>query len=259
MYRPRPLLVLALFIPLLSCGGVLAARAQPPGDPFDGGPLFDDGPGGQRPPGGFDGRGGPGGRRGGKGRLEGTLRGIQRLQTDDKSLSKAQAVKLVALIKPWSSRSAMSDTEAQKLVLSMEAVLTTAQKSKVGPPGRGGPPRDGRGGPPGGGGDFGPPPGDGRGGDGGPPGPPPDGDFGGGGRPGQGGPPGGPGGQGGPGPGGPGGRGGRQPFPATFNPFYAPTGRSDWKKLPASTQQFLARRYRENRAALESLSRFAKS
>ncbi len=258
MKQTRPLLTLALILPLLG-GGTLIAKAQPRGGGPDDGPLFDDGPGGHRPPGGpggRDGRGAPGGRHGGaKGHLEGTWRGIKHLQSDEKSLSKAQAAKLVSLVKPWTSNAAMSDADAQQLAQSLEAVLTTAQKSKLGPPGRGrgGPGPDG--GPPPGGGDFGPPP-PRDGGDDRPP-PPRDGDFGppdGGGPPGEGGPEG-----GGPPPDGSGGRGRRPPMPQSFNPFYAPTGRSDWKKLPASTQKFLARHYNENRAVLESLSRFAKS
>ena len=248
MSRIRFLPAFALVLPLLLCGGTVVAKAQPPdGPPFDdGGPLFGDGPRGPRPgerPGG-PGGGGPGGHgpRGGKGGLDGAWHGIARLQSDKKSLSKSQAAKLVALVKPWTSKAAMSDAEAQKLAASIGAVLTSAQKSQMGPPGRGGPPNGGRGGPP---------PDRGEG----PPPPPPDGE-------GWGPPP--PDGEGGPPPrqggGGPsGGRGGRPLFPATFNPFYAPTGRSDWKSLPASTQQFLARRYRENRAVLESLSRYAKS
>ncbi len=44
------------------------------------------------------------------------------------------------------------------------------------------------------------------------------------------------------------------PPPADYNPFYAPTGRADWKTLPSGMQQFLARRYRENRLVLEKLS-----
>ena len=40
-----------------------------------------------------------------------------------------------------------------------------------------------------------------------------------------------------------------------LNPFYPPTGYADWKNLPSPVQQDVARRYREGRATLESLSR----
>ncbi len=41
----------------------------------------------------------------------------------------------------------------------------------------------------------------------------------------------------------------------TSNPFYAPTGTSGWKTLPAAFQKNAARRYQQNRATLEELSR----
>lgn len=215
-FRPLPLLTTATF--LLLTAGMPAAQAQPPGDPmFDGGPLFDEDFDGHRPP--------PGGHGpGAKGHLDGFLHGVQRLKGSSSDVSKAQAQKMVTLIQPWSKRATMSDADAHKLVTSLEAVLTSAQKSKFGPPGRGGPPR-GRDG-----GRFGPPPGEEGG-------PPPERDF-------------------GPPPGQGRGMGAeRMALPVSFNPFYSPTGRSDWKKLPSSTQQLLARRYRENRAVLERLSR----
>ncbi len=240
----RPILALAVLLPLFTGPGATSSKAQPRhGDPmFDDGPLFDDGEGrGHRPPRGGgpggrgerEGRGGPGGRggpRGGgaKGRLNGVWHGIEQLQSGQNALSKAQSQEIVALVKPWSSRPTMSDADAQDLALRVEAVLTDDQKSGFGPPGRGprggggrrggefGPPRD----------EHGPPPPDGRDGP----------------REGRNG----------------GGRGAMAAL-SSFNPFYAPTGRSDWKTLSSQMQQFLARRYRENRAVLENLSRFSKS
>ena len=237
MKRFRPILMLCALLPLFGGVGASVSHAQPPPDDFDGGgPLFDDGPEGHRPP--PHGRGGP--RGGGpKGHLDGLWHSVERMQSGSNPLSKVQAQKIVALVKPWTNRASMSELDAQKLVGSIEAVLTSAQKSHVGPPGRGGPPRGGRGGD-----DFGPPPPRDGEDDFGPPPPRPDGESG---------PP--PGRSGGPS----GRRRGGDMFPASYNPFGAPTGRGDWKKLPTSTQQVMARRYREIRATLESLSRFSKS
>ena len=238
MKRFRPILALGSLLPLLGLSASVSFAQPPPDDFGGGGPMFDEGPEGHRPP--PPGRGGPRGGGGPKGMLDGLWHGVERMQNgpDALALSKAQASRIVALVKPWTMRASMSDADAQKLAEGVEAVLTSEQKSRVGPPGRGGPRRGGRGG-------FGPPPPRDGDDDFGPPPPPPDGEFG---------PPlgrgGGPNGQR---------RGGRSPFPATYNPFYAPTGREDWKQLPNSTQQLMARRYREIRAVLENLSRFSKS
>ena len=263
MKRFHPILTLISLLPPLGLSASVSfAQPPPPPDDFGGGgPLFDDGQGDHRP---LRGRGGPRDRGGPKGHLDGLWHDVEHLQNGQGALSKTQSQKIVALVKPWTGRASMSELDAQRLVGSIEAVLTSAQKSRVGPPGRGGPPRDGGGGrggfgPPHGGGGrggrggFGPPPPRDDGGDFGPP-PPRDGndDFG---------PPPPPDGVG-PGRGsGPNGQrgGGRNPFPASYNPFYAPTGRPDWKQLPTSTQQLMARRYREIRAVLENLSRFSKS
>ena len=230
---PLALLVAA---PLFLSASAMLVRAQPmPPDaplPGEGGPLFDDGPGPGRPP------HGPGGHRrgphphGSKGRLDGTWHEVERLERGPNELSKAQAAQLVALVKPWSGRPTMSDAQAQKLAVDIEAIVGIGPNSR--------PPRDENGPPP-------PPPGED-----GPDGPPPRDHNG---------PPSGDGGDGPPPPPRDGGRGsGRGPHtppPADTNPFYAPTGRADWKTLPTEMQHFLARRYRENRLVLERLSRRA--
>ncbi|HEX8464259.1 MAG TPA: hypothetical protein VF627_06525 [Abditibacterium sp.] len=165
-------------------------------------------------------------------RLQRLWHDLDHLQEAGQPISKAQAGKIVALVRPWTTKPTLGETNAQKLHDQIEAVLTTAQREEVG-----GPPRFG---PPG----FGP---QGRGpGDDGPGGgrrrrrP----DF------------------------EPGGAGFGPPteaqrttgraFIEALNPFYPPTGYSSWQKLPAPLQQDVARHYRENRATLEALSRQAK-
>jgi hypothetical protein len=185
-----------------------------------------------------------------KARLSGLWRNLGELQKSNAALSKDQARKVVALVRPWSSRPKMTDAEAQRLHTSISAVLTAGQKDEMkkmaaarrdsmrgGPGGPRG--RDGRGpGGPGGGGPRG----------------------------------GGPGGWGGPrggGPGGPGGpRGGRegmdpqrmqqmrekmQGLMKTMNPFYPPTNYQEVKELPPRAQQRFTRRYDATRAVLTSL------
>jgi hypothetical protein len=48
-------------------------------------------------------------------------------------------------------------------------------------------------------------------------------------------------------------------FMENLNPFYAPTGYSQWNSLPQRMQQRLAERYKDDRATLEALSRKSRS
>ena len=222
MKRSHPTPTLTLLLLLGASSSLAFAQPMPPDAP-----PSDDGPDGHRPPPpDGDGRGdhGPprGHHRGGpKGRLDRDWHEVERLERGPDELSKAQAQSLVALVKPWSVRPTMSDTQAHELSQSIEGVLGKGQGVDAHPP------RD----------DFGPPPpreggrppreGDGFG-------PPPSHD---GGHPHQ--------------------HGERTPPPPPFNPFYAPTGRADWQTLPSPMQQLLSRRYHENRVTLERLSRRA--
>jgi hypothetical protein len=196
-------------------------------------------------PGGWGGRGPGGGmgmrdRNSPKGRLSSLWRNLGELQKSKAALSKDQARKVVALVRPWSSRPRMTDVEAQSLYTKMSAVLTAGQRDtmKKMAVAR----RNAMGGP------------------GGPGGP-------------RGGGPGGPGGRGGwGGPGGPGGGPGMDPqrmqqmrqqmqkmqgFMRTVNPFYPPTNYKEIKSLPARMQQRFTRRYGATRAILVTLTQKA--
>jgi hypothetical protein len=239
------------------------------GDDFDGPPgppegrrFADERLGRDRPQGGRQGGrpGGPGGMSGMRGGMRGKReltrlwRGIDRLEHSSTPLSKGQAKKVVAVVVPWSKRPQMTEDDSKKVEAQLTAILTSDQKNAL-EQGRGG--RDGFGGP------RGPrPEGRDRGGDGpdgGPDGRP-------GGRRG--------GGQGGfgggrdqGGPGGGRGQGGMDPqkmqqmrsFMEKFNPFYAPTGYSQWKSLPERIQERMADRYKDDRAILEALSKKSRS
>ncbi len=245
------------------CTGTCLLTLAPLAWSQGGGPM-DGGPRGMGSPG----MGGPRGRRGmgEKGELTRLWRGIGRLG-QEKPLSKSQSKGVVALVLPWTKKPTMTQVQAKALRLKLEATLTSAQKAALadGPRGFGGPGGDRPGPPPGG---FG---GDGRG-DGGYRG---GRDFGGrgdgrgnGGGRGFGGGRGDGGGRRGPGGGdgrGPGGmnlseaqRQVTRSWMETSNPFYAPTGTAGWKTLPAAFQTDVARRYKENRATLETLSRQSK-
>ena len=192
---------------------------------------------------------GPGRRRpaSAKRQLSGVWRRLDRVE-NQAPLSKQQAARVVNLIRPWTTRAQMSDADAAQLQTQLAAVWTPAQAELMerrGPReggGRGeGEGRGGRG-----------PRGEGRG----------EGGFGGP-REGR-------------GEGGFGGRRGEREgmgrgagvdpaqrqamrgFMENLNPFYAPTGYSQWKSLPQPAQERLAKRYRESRATLEALSRKAK-
>lgn len=204
----------------------------------------------------FDGERGPGRRGGERGgpmgmrgrddaqfRLGGLWRGIDELENSATPLSKTQAVRVVALIRPWSNRPQMTEAQAGQLDGQLRAVLTTTQKNTLdsrrfgerggperGPGGKGGDDREGR--------RFGRGPrGEGRG----------------------------------DGPRGDGPRGGRgegfdpqkmaaiRAHLASYNPFYAPTGLKTWKTLPQPIQQRMTDRYKRMRATLEALSRKSRS
>ncbi|MCS6862034.1 MAG: hypothetical protein NZT92_17140, partial [Abditibacteriales bacterium] len=173
--------------------------------------------------GGGGGFGGGGRQPSPKMQLGRLLRDIGELEkANKKPLTKEQAKKIVAAIKPWEKKPKMTDEEAKALRKTIHDILTTAQKNELDKMaaqnrrmGGGGPGGGGFGGGPGG---FGGPGGGGPGGGGG---------FGGG-----------PGGFGGPGGGGPGGGGGQpspqqqqqfrqtmqkmQEFFKIYNPFYPP-------------------------------------
>lgn len=149
--------------------------------------------------------------------------GMWRIEGSMTPLSKAQAKRIVATVRPWSGKNSMTEAQAKSVISSLNGVLTPAQKSVVGDLDKDGPRRDG------------PPPG--RRGDG----PPPRGRRGDGPR--DDGPP-------------------RMDenatqMMATLNPFYAPTGYDTFKTLPPRMQTNLLHRYQEVRATLISLSRKA--
>jgi hypothetical protein len=180
-----------------------------------------------------------GGRRNDpKFRLSGLMRGIGELEKGKKAaLTKDQAKKVVAAVKPWQSKPKMSESEAKSLYMKLNAVLTTRQKNeldKMSAQNR----RFG------GGGD--------RGGSGG------------GSRMG-----------GGPGGGGPGGPGGSPPSAAqmqqmrqrmqklqgffkTYNPFYPPTKYKELSNMPDRMQQGQKRRYQEQQALIAQLAKKAR-
>ena len=153
--------------------------------------------------------------------------GVWRIEGSMAPLSASQAKRLVAAVRPWSSKSSMTEAQAKSLVSTLNGVLTSTQRSVVGDLNSDGP----------GGRDMGGPPPDGMGG------PPPDGN----------GPP--PGGGRGDGP--PGMNTAAMKMMATMNPFYAPTGYSTFKSLPQRMQTQLLHRYQESRATLIALSRKA--
>lgn len=179
---------------------------------------------------GGDDRGGMRPRRdGAKGRLGALWNGMWRLEGSAVPLSKAQAKRVVNLVRPWSNQPSMTESQAKNFVTNLNAVLTAAQRNVVGDLSDAGPPgRDG----------FGPP--HGRPGDG-----PPRG------RPGDGPPP--------PRPNGPDGAQGNamRSLMERLNPFYPPTGYKEFKTMPLRMRQGLVRRYQESRATLVTLSRKA--
>ncbi|MDF2439200.1 MAG: hypothetical protein JWN98_184, partial [Abditibacteriota bacterium] len=203
-----------------------------------------------------DQRGGMGPRRNiGKARLGVLWHGLWQLEGSAAPLSEAQAKRMVNLVRPWSNKPSMTESQAKSLTASLNAVLTASQRNVVGDLNEPGP--RGRGG-------FGPPPGRG---DGPPPGhfddgPPRNGSQGDrsrGDRP------------RGDRPRGDGPRGDRprpgRPTPAQakamgalmerLNPFYSPTGYKEFKTMPLRMRQGLVRRYQESRATLIALSRKA--
>jgi hypothetical protein len=172
-----------------------------------------------------------------KARLSGLWRNLGELQKSKVALSRDQAKRVVALVRPWGSRPSMTDSQAQSLHTRIGAVLTSAQKEEMKKMAlvrrdsmRGGGPGGPRGGGSGGPGGWGGP----RGGLGGPGGP----------------------------------RGGRegmdpqrmqqmrtrmQGLMKTMNPFYPPTSYKEIKELPPLMQQRFTRRYDATRAVLTSL------
>jgi hypothetical protein len=203
--------------------------------------------GGEDGPGGRFGRGEDGAgrarRASAKRQLSGMWRGVERLEREA-PLSKEQAARIVNLVRPWSTRPQMSESAAAQLQTQLAAVLTPAQREMFERPRREG--RGGEGGPRGEGRKRGP-----RGEMGQGEGPRrerrPRGERGemGGGREGAGMD-----------------REQRQAlrgFMQNLNPFYAPTGYSEWKTLPQPMQERLSRRYNQGRTTLEALSRKARA
>lgn len=184
--------------------------------------------------GGEDGAGrGRGRRASAKRQLGGLWRGVQRMEREA-PLSKAQAARIVNLVRPWSTRPQMSESAATQLQTQLAAVLTPAQRELLERPRRGG----GEGGPRGEGrkrgarGEMGQ--GEGPRGERGPRG----GREGAGVDPAQ--------------------RQALRGFMENLNPFYAPTGYSQWKTLPQPVQERLSRRYNQGRTTFEALSRKAR-
>ena len=157
-----------------------------------------------------------------KRQLQTLWNGVWRIEGSMAPLSASQAKRLVAAVRPWSSKNSMSEAQAKSLVSTLNGVLTPAQRNVVGDLNGDGPGGGGRG-------MGGPPPG------------------------GMGGPP--PGGGRGDGP--PGMDASAMKMMATMNPFYAPTGYSTFKSLPQRMQTQLLHRYQESRATLIALSRKA--
>jgi hypothetical protein len=196
---------------------------------------------------GGPGRGGRGMRRGAKMRLPRQIESMSELK-GAQQLSKAQAKRLVLLVRPWQSRPSMTETQAQSLSKQIAAVLTPAQKAELQKMRRD---RGGRGGWGGReGGREGGPRGEAQPGGGRP----------GGGRPGG----------GRPGGGRPGGPGGGRPrgnmretmqkmegFFQTFNPFYAPSKYSQLRLVPERMRKGWTRRHQEFTQTMASLSRRA--
>lgn len=83
------------------------------------------------------GPGGGGGGMGGrmrnspKGRLSGLWRNLGELEKSRVPLSKAQAKRVVSMVRPWSNKPKMTDTQAKSLYMSMNAVLTSQQKNEM--------------------------------------------------------------------------------------------------------------------------------
>lgn len=79
------------------------------------------------------GGGGMGGRmrNSPKGRLSGLWRNLGELEKSRVPLTKAQAKRVVGLVRPWTSKPKMTDTQAKGLYMSMNAVLTTQQKNEM--------------------------------------------------------------------------------------------------------------------------------
>ena len=80
--------------------------------------------------GGFGGRSAM--RNNPKTRLGGLMRNIGNLEKERKApLSKDQARKVVAAVRPWQSKPKMSEAEAKSLYMKLNAVLTTKQKNEL--------------------------------------------------------------------------------------------------------------------------------
>jgi hypothetical protein len=163
-------------------------------------------------------------------------RGIGQLEKGKGALNKAQARKVVALVRPWSNKPTMSDNEATNLTVQLSNVLTVAQKNQLKSMAEQRRSRMGDGNRRPGGPRANWPRGEGQGGDR---------------RNGEG--------RGGP-------RGGgfdpqrmRQMmgFFRTMNPFYAPTGYKEYKSMPERMQKGMLRRYQTSRAILVGLSKKA--
>ena len=80
--------------------------------------------------------GGGGGMRGGnrnspKRRLSGLWRNIGELEKSRSPLTKAQAKRVVGLVRPWTTKPKMTDDQAKALFMSMNSVLTTQQKNEL--------------------------------------------------------------------------------------------------------------------------------
>lgn len=199
---------------LVAAPGIPTVQAQGPGGPG--------GPGG----GGMRNRNSP------KMRLGGLWRGIGEIEKSNTPLTKAQAKKVVALVRPWGSRPKMTDGQAKSLYMGLNNVLTAQQKNQLDKMAamRRRTERGDRGDGPRGGG---------------------------------------PGGPGGRGPGGPGGPGGFDPqrmrqtmqkmqgFMKTMNPFYPPSKYSEIKSLPERMRQGMSRRFQSSRNTLTALARKA--
>src|SRR5687767_14432415 len=82
---------------------------------------------------------GPGGGGGGmrgmrnspKGRLRSLWGNIGELEKSRTPLNKAQAKRIVGLVRPWTTKPTMSDAQAKTLFMSMNSVLTTQQKNEL--------------------------------------------------------------------------------------------------------------------------------
>lgn len=70
-------------------------------------------------------------RNNGKMRLSQVWRGIRRLERSATPLSKDQARKVVALVRPWGNRPTMNEAQATALATRISAVLSARQKSEL--------------------------------------------------------------------------------------------------------------------------------